>query len=145
LADQSFGLIPHAPVDLLWVAGLWVAFRKNPRLGCELLLLVAPYSIASSAYGMWWAGDSSPARLLVPIVFPLGITVAGVWAGQSGRGRAMSLTLLGASLMIATALAFGGRGGLPQRHDGPRAMARLGGTARGSFARFPSFFEGRRP
>jgi len=84
LADQSFGLIPHAPVDLLWLVGLWAAFRKNPRLGCELLLLVAPYSIASSAYGMWWAGDSSPARLLVPIVFPLGITVAGVYRPVNG-------------------------------------------------------------
>jgi hypothetical protein len=141
LADQSFGLIPHAPVHLLWLVGLWATFRKNPRLGCELLLLVVPYAMASSAYGMWWAGNSSPARFLVPIVFPLGMTVAAAWARQSGRGRAMSLTLLGASVMIATTLAFGDRGRLPYNDTMGRARwldwaAPLVDLPRG----FPSFF-----
>ena len=91
------------------------------RLGVELLLLVGPYAIASSAFPMWWAGSSSPARFLVPIVFPLGVAVASAWAHQSGRGRAISLTLLGASVMIATAFAFGGDGRLAYNASTGRA------------------------
>ena len=141
LADQSFGLLPHAPVHLLWLVGLWAVFRKSLRLGFELVLLTVPYAMSSSAFGMWWAGNSSPARFLVPIVFPLGITVAGAWARQSGRGRAISLTLLGASVMIATALAFGDRGRLPYNDTMGRARwldwaAPLVDLPRG----FPSFF-----
>ncbi len=141
MTDQEFGLIPNAPVHLLWLVGLWSVFRRNTRLGVELLLLVAPYAIAASAYPMWWAGSSSPARFLVPIVFPLGVAVASAWAQQGGRGRAMSLTLLGASVMIATAFAFGGDGRLAYNASTGRARwldwaGPLVDLPRG----FPSFF-----
>jgi hypothetical protein len=105
------------------------------------LLLVGPYAIASSAFPMWWAGSSAPARFLVPIVFPLGVAAASAWALQGGRGRAISLTLLGASVMMATAVAFGGDGRLAYNASTGRARwldwaAPLVDLPRG----FPSFF-----
>ncbi len=112
LADQEYGLLPNAPVHLLWAAGLWSVFKRDRRLAVELLLIVAPYMIAASSYEVWFAGASPPARFLVPVVFPLGVVLAALWAGQDGPGRSMSAGLLGLSVLIAAALAFGGDGGL---------------------------------
>ena len=139
--DQEFGLLPHAPVHLLWPVGLWSVYRRRPRLGVELSLLVVPYVIASSAFPMWWGGSSAPARFLVPVVFPFGIAAASAWARQHGRGRAMSLTLLAASVMIATMVAVGGDGRLAYNAATGRArwldwVQPLVDLPRG----FPSFF-----
>ena len=129
-ADQEFGLFPNAPVHLLWLPALWSLCRRHRRLGLELLLLVVPYVMALSAYPTWWAGSSAPARFPVPIFFPLGVAVAGAWTEQTGRGRAIGVTLLGASVMIAAALSFGG-GGLPTTPKRARA-GRLDRAARRS-------------
>jgi hypothetical protein len=112
IADQEFGIVPSAPVHLLWLAGFWFVFKRDVRLGIELLLIVGPYALASSGYSMWWAGASPPARFLVPIVFPIGLAMGTLWAEQGQRGRTISLILLGTSVLIAEALAFGGDGTL---------------------------------
>jgi len=141
IVDQEFGLLPHAPVHLLWPVGLWSLFRLRSRLGVELALLVTPYVIASSSFPMWWGGSSAPARFLVPVVFPFGIAVASAWARQRGRGRAISLTLLAASVMITTIVAVGGDGRLAYNAATGRArwldwVQPLVDLPRG----FPSFF-----
>lgn len=121
MADQEFGLLPNAPVHLLWLGGLWSIFKRDRRHGVELLLIVGPYAIASSAYQSWWGGASPPARFLVPIVFPLGVALAALWARQDHRGRSVSLVLLGVSVLIAAALAFGGEGVLAYSGGAGRA------------------------
>jgi hypothetical protein len=110
MTDQEFGLIPHAPVHLLWLVGLWSVFRRHARLGVELLLLVGPYAIAASAFPMWWAGSSAPARFLVRL--------SSRWAcgcecvGATSTRESDQPDAAGASVMIATAVGFGGDGWL---------------------------------
>ena len=121
LADQEFGLLVNAPVHVLWAAGLWTLFKRDHRLGAELLLIVAPYVIALSAYPVWYGGGSPPARYLVPVVFPLGLGLSTLWASQNGSGRSLSLGLLGLSVLIAAVLAFGDDGGLAYNEGTGRA------------------------
>ena len=121
IADQEFGLLPNAPIYLLSIGGLWSVFKLDRRLGLELLLIVAPYVIAASGYPMWWLGASTPARLLVPILFSIGVALAALWSRQDGPGRVASLTLLAASVLVAAALAFGGGGSLAYNGASGRA------------------------
>ena len=121
LADQEFGLLVNAPVHILWAAALWSLFRRDQRLATEMLVIVAPYVFALSAFPYWYGGASPPARYLVPVVFPLGFALAALWARQDGSGRSMSLCLLGFSLLIAAVLAFGGDGGLAYNQETGRA------------------------
>lgn len=141
MVDQEFGMVPNAPVHLLWVIGFWAIFRRHRRLALELGLIAAPYVIASSGYPVWYAGASPPARFLVPVVFPAGVGLATLWASQDGRRRSMSLALLGLSIVVAGALAFGGDGSLAYNQGTGRArwldwVAPLVDLPRA----FPSFF-----
>jgi hypothetical protein len=96
LFDQQFGLVATAPALGIALVGLlvllvrprsaWAALEASPRvLGLQLVALVVGYAVASGTYRMWWAGSSSPARFLVPIVLPLGVAAAAFWHG-TGRG-----------------------------------------------------------
>ncbi len=119
--DQELGLLPNAPIYVLGAAAAWCIARRDFRVAIELLLIVGPYVIASSAYPMWYGGASPPARFLVPILFPAAIALAAMWASQDARGKAMSLTLLASSVFVATALAFGGDGTLAYSRELGRA------------------------
>ena len=136
MADQEFGLLPNAPVHLLWVGGLWSIFRRDRRFAIELLLIAGPYMIASSAYQSWWGG-ASRARFLVPIGFRSGSRWRRWWARQDpGEKREQ---VLSAQVLIAAALAFGAMVCSPTRRHG-RARV-LDCSARSSFdARFPDLF-----
>ena len=71
---------------------------------------------------MWWAGSSSPARFLVPIVFPLGVAVASAGRNRADAVRAISVTLLGVERDDCGGGRFGG--------DGRLAYKRVTGRAR---------------
>ena len=120
-ADQEFGLLANAPVHILWTPAVWALFRRNRRLALELLLIVVPYVIASSGFTNWHAGASPPARYLLPVVLPLGVAFAALWARQDRRGRSLSFGLLGVSLLIGAAMAFGADGGLAYNTGSGRA------------------------
>jgi hypothetical protein len=146
LADQEFGLLANAPIHLVSFAGIWFVFRRHARLGLELLLLVLPYSIAVSAYDLWWGGFSPPGRFLVPLVFVGGVGAACVWDATAARGRAVSATLLGVSILTAAVLSFGGGGALAYNTSTGRArwldwVSPLVDLPRA----FPSFFRGASP
>ena len=105
LFDQQFGVIPNAPVYVCAGLGFLAMARRIPRLTIELLLLMLPYGLASAAYYMWWAGESSPARFLVSVLLPLAIPSA-CWFAASGRGaRIAGLGALTLSLLITATLA----------------------------------------
>jgi hypothetical protein len=113
LFDQQFGMLPAAPVLLCALAGLVVLLRQSPSLAAALVLVAAPYGLVVGAYQMWWGGNSSPGRFLIPVVLPLAIP-AGVWF-HTRRGSASRLAGLGAlaiSLLISVTLAFIDRGAL---------------------------------
>ena len=62
---------------------------------------------------MWWAGRSSPARFLVPVLLPLALPLAAWWTRQTSRtARAVTLLLLAASLCLTAALVLVDRGAL---------------------------------
>ncbi len=39
MVDQEFGIVPNAPVHLLWAIGFWSIFRRHRRLALELGLM----------------------------------------------------------------------------------------------------------
>ena len=111
LFDQQFGVLTAAPVLLCALAGIVVLLRRAPRLAVALLLLVTPYGLVVSMYQMWWGGNSSPGRFVIPILLPLAIP-AGVWF-QTRRGHTGKLLGFGAltvSLLTTVTLAGVDRG-----------------------------------
>jgi hypothetical protein len=111
LADQEFGLIPNAPVHLLWIGAALALSRHHKRLLIELACMVVPYVLAVAAFPNWF-GASTPGRYLAPLVFPLAVMVAALWSRQDDFGRSLSLALLTVSVLIACAFGFGASGTL---------------------------------
>src|SRR5579862_4020849 len=113
LFDAQFGVLANAPVFLFAPAGFWTLARRRPALGLGLLLVIAPYAGAVAMYAMWWAGYSSPARFLVPVVLALAIPI-GVWFSAL-RSRSATLLACGSllvSLLITATIALVDRGAL---------------------------------
>jgi hypothetical protein len=111
VADQEFGLIPNAPVHLLWIGGTLALWRHHKRLLVELACVAVPYVLAVAAFPGWFGG-STPARYLAPLVLPLAVMVAPLWSRQDDFGRSMSIALLMVSVLIACAFGFGASGTL---------------------------------
>ena len=111
LADQEFGLIPNAPVHLLWIGGALALSRHHKRLLIELSCIAVPYVLAVAAFPNWFGG-STPGRYLAPLVFPLAVMIAALWSRQDDFGRSLSLALLTVSVLIACAFGFGEGGTL---------------------------------
>ena len=86
LLDSSFGLLPHAPVFLIALAGL-LAFARRPSPSAWPYLLVgAAVLVPVLAWRMWWGGQCPPARFLVPLVPVLALFIA---HGACGPARGL--------------------------------------------------------
>jgi len=105
LFDRSFGLIPHAPVFLVGLAGL-VPLCRRWRQTWPLLLGAAAVLAPVLPWRMWWGGQSPAGRFVVPLVPVLAIAVA-LRKSESPRGLARwtwPLASLGMALgLFATA------------------------------------------
>lgn len=99
--DQQFGLIAHAPVYALAVAGFISLARRHPRLALELALAGAPYLIVTSSFAAWWGGVSAPARYFAALL-PLAVPPLAWWWRERGSLSWRSLTLLTLLLSVAT-------------------------------------------
>jgi hypothetical protein len=111
LFDQQFGLFATAPALLVACLGLVVLARRRPNewamapdangrwLAGALAVLLVAYTVAAGTYRMWWAGSSSPARFLVPLVLALSVPAAAFWAGA--RRRASRVVAAGALAVTA--------------------------------------------
>jgi hypothetical protein len=86
LLDRSFGLLPHAPVFVLGLAGL-VPLARRWREAWPLLLAGAAVLAPPLPWHMWWGGQSPPARFLVPLV-PVWAVAAALRVSESPRGLA---------------------------------------------------------
>jgi hypothetical protein len=98
LLDRSYGLLWHAPVFLLALAGLVEAARRrlwpHALVGAAVLLPVL-------FWRMWWGGQCPPGRFLTPLVPLLGLLVA--LRGADARGLArwrFALAALGLALAV---------------------------------------------
>ena len=111
LFDQQFGVLPFAPVFLCALAGLWVLMRRLPRLAAELLIVTAPYVLLVGAYQMWWGGNSSPGRFIVPVLLPMAVPAAAWFHARRGHtARLLGLGALTVSLLTTVTLAGVDRG-----------------------------------
>lgn len=140
VADQEFGLIPNAPVHLLWIGGAVALSRHHKRFLIELACVAAPYVLAVAAFPYWFGG-STPGRYLAPLVFPLAVTVAPLWSRQDDFGRSMSVALLIVSVLIACAFGFGASGALAYNAgEGRSAFLDWAAPTVNLPAGFPSYF-----
>ena len=81
LLDGSFGLLPHAPVFLVAVAGLVCLARRPSPSAWPYGLVGAAVLAPVLSWRMWWGGQCPPARFLVPLVPLLALAVARAAAG----------------------------------------------------------------
>jgi hypothetical protein len=97
--DRSFGLLPHAPVFLLALAGLPLLARRARALwpyGLVALAVAAPVL----PWRMWWGGQCPPARFLVPLLPLLGLALAARLAASAvGLARWRGPLLVGGVLL----------------------------------------------
>ena len=103
LLDQRYGLLATAPGYVCGIAGLGLLARQRPRLVVELTMVIVPYVVAASSYGMWWGGFGGPARFLVAILPIAAVPVAWLWVSGGPVARALTLLplLTGAGVLAA--------------------------------------------
>ena len=107
LFDQKFGLLVYAPVYLFAAGGTWLMLRRREWrwLGGILLAAVAIHVGSTTRLYMWWAGNSAPARFLVPILPCLAAPIA----VAAARWRSPAATaVLWTSLTVSVLIAIGG-------------------------------------
>jgi hypothetical protein len=141
--DQQFGLLPNAPIYLIALGGLVTLWRVRRRLAFELIVLVMPYVLAVAAFHMWWAGHSTPARFLVPVLMPAAISVAAWWKRHDSRvPRLVATTLVAASVALTVVLAVVRSGALAYNtRDGFAAWLDLAAPSVGLATALPSLFQ----
>lgn len=113
LFDQQFGLLANAPVFLFAALGFVPLLARRKRIAIELMAGLAPYAIAVACFPMWWAGYTTPARFLVPILLPLAIPAA-TWfdAVRRDASRAVGLIALAVSAAITVSVVGVDRGAM---------------------------------
>ena len=74
--DAAFGLLPHAPVYLLALAGLPWLLRRGVRDAAPYGLVLVAILVPVVTWRNWWGGFCPPGRLLVPLVPVLGVALA---------------------------------------------------------------------
>ncbi len=125
LLDRSYGLLWHAPVFLLALAGIPEGARR--RLWPHALVALAVLAPVVW-WRMWWGGQCPPARFLVPLVPGLAVLVALRCERMAGLARwRWTLPALGIALTLF-AIAAPGDLRLLNRGDRPsRLWAALSG------------------
>ncbi|MBI4322490.1 MAG: hypothetical protein HY675_28705 [Chloroflexi bacterium] len=114
LIDQQWGLLVHAPVYAIGLAGLaalyWRWRRADPpdsQARKDLILLLAtaaPYLALVFSYRQWWGEWCPPARYLVAVLPLLAVPmVEALRAGRRAYDRALFVGLLAVSLGISAA------------------------------------------
>ncbi len=101
LLDQRVGIIPYAPVYLLVIAGIIMAFRANRKESAWALFLFCAYGgFCSLAY--YWGGYCPPGRTLLPVLWVPGLfTAAAMGPPLSDRLLSLRNTLVVLSLAIS--------------------------------------------
>ncbi len=82
LLDRSFGLLPHAPVFLLALAG--IPALRHRQVWPHALVAVSVLAPILT-WRMWWGGQCPPGRFLVPLVPFLALAAAACVARSVAR------------------------------------------------------------
>ena len=99
LFDRAYGLLTYAPVFLLAIYGLALLPRRLGRHEAGLVgALVATYFLFVGGFSYWYGAFSPPARMLVPVVPLLVVTVALALA----HWRTWRFRVLAGALLIAS-------------------------------------------
>jgi hypothetical protein len=87
LFDQQTGVFFASPVLALSIPGWILIWRRSRALAVAALMVFLSVYLPAGAFGVWFAGFSSPARFFVPVVPVLAMGIAAVLddAGQRGR------------------------------------------------------------
>jgi hypothetical protein len=107
LFDQEFGLLLHAPVYLLGLAGIVTLFRRNRLQGTFTLLALLVVAIPGAAHPLWSGGTSAPARFLFPALPLMMVAAAALLESEReiGVGR-WAPWLLASSLGVSLSMLF---------------------------------------
>lgn len=106
LFDQHSGLFFASPVYVIAIPGVILLWRRERRWAIACGLIFASVYLPAGAFGVWYGGFSSPARLLTPIlpILALGIATA-LEPGKDQRRRLFTtlaiLSFLHAYLLTA--------------------------------------------
>lgn len=98
--DQSFGLIPTAPIFIAVIAGMIVLYRRDRWAFAALFLPVAGYLPFVACSRFWMGGWAPPARLLVAAAMIM-VPSASLVLTRNTRWIAAALTTWGGLLSVA--------------------------------------------
>jgi hypothetical protein len=108
--DREFGLLVYAPIFLLALPGTLLALGSYRRRAWPLLVVAMAVLVPILPWRMWWAGQSPPARFLVPLLPMLAVTM-----GLHGRALRKGLERWALPLLLVgfatAAFMFLGPGG----------------------------------
>lgn len=104
--DRVWGLFPHAPLYLLALPGLLLAWRRRPAAVWLVGLIITAVVVPAAGHG-FWAGGSTPGRYLVAVAPLLLLFVAETVSAWSAR-RLFSATFITLAVVsLDTALRYG--------------------------------------
>jgi hypothetical protein len=135
LLDQEFGLLAHAPVFVLALAGAAILWRRDRRLLVVGVALVVVVFGTAGTWHMWRGGFNPPARFLVPIVPVLAL---GVGAAVARGFSAPAALLVGFGLWISS-VGIAEPGLLHRDRDGTAPLWRVASGAQEWTTLLPGF------
>lgn len=98
LFDQRAGLIVYAPVYILFLGGLYLAFKcQNRAIRSAVLILVSYWAFCSLGY--YWGGYCPPGRTLLPVLW-----IAALFLTQPLSRKGEGLALIRRGLIAMTIL-----------------------------------------
>jgi hypothetical protein len=68
MLDRTYGILPYSPIYVLAFLGLWPVLSCRQRGTTWLWIVAGSLVLLAAAYVPWFAGSSTPARLIVAVV-----------------------------------------------------------------------------
>ncbi len=103
LFDQSNGILPYAPVYILFIAGAIRLLKTRKKASLSLLFLMGSYWFLCSYFSQW-GGHCPPGRLVLPVAWIMAVFLAAAFVGErSTAGSSVLAALIGAGALAAFA------------------------------------------
>ena len=103
--DRVWGLLPHAPLYLLALLGITLAWRRRRATVWLLGLIVAAVVVPAAGHGYWAAG-ATPGRYLVAVAPLLLVFVAETLAARSARPAVWATAVTLATVSLDTTFRY---------------------------------------
>ncbi len=100
LFDQRAGLVVYAPVYILFIGGLYLAFKSRNKAIRPAVLIFGSYW-AFCSLGYYWGGYCPPGRTLLPVIWVAGLLMAQSFS-RTGEGIAfLRRALIALTILLA--------------------------------------------